>query len=197
MFNVHVRVNDAATGQPTPVRLRISDADGRVYPPLGHVAEFATGRNEDVGGHVMLDGKRWYYIDGACEVPLPGGVPLVIEATKGPEYTPIRQETSLGVGQMALRLTIQGPTEPDEWFAGDTRCHFLSPHAAQIEAAAENLAVVHLLATETAIAGHDGNPYKCVPNLVAFSGQRPCLESPGHIVAVNTLNRHPVLGDLA
>src|SRR5262245_26673863 len=152
MFNVHVRVNDAATGQPTPVRLRISDAAGRVYPPLGRVAEFATGKNEDVGGHVMLGGERWYYIDGACEVPLPGGVPLVIEATKGPEYTPIRHETTLGVGQMALRLTLSGASELDGWFAGDTRCHFLAPHAAVLEAAAENLAVVQLLATETEIA---------------------------------------------
>src|SRR5262245_50908880 len=199
MFNVHVRVNDAATGQPTPVRLRISDADGRVYPPLGHVAEFATGRNEDVGGHVMLDGKRWYYIDGACEVPLPGGVPLVIEATKGPEYTPIRQETTLGVGQMALRLTIQRwiDLRAEGWYSGDTRCHFLSPHAALLEAQAEDLAVTQLLATESDLPSPDGALYRSVSNMVAFSGQRPCLERPGHIVAVNTFNSHPVLGSLA
>src|SRR6185503_8112966 len=104
MFNVHVRVNDAATGRPTPVRLRISDATGREYPPLGRVAEFATGRNEDVGGHVLLDGQRWHYIDGACEVPLPSGVPLTVEATKGPECNPLRQTLTLGMGQMALRL---------------------------------------------------------------------------------------------
>ncbi len=199
MFNVHVRVNDAATGQPTPVRLRISDATGRVYPPLGHVAEFATGRNEDVGGHVMLDGKRWCYIDGACEVPLPGGVPLVIEATKGPEYTPLHQEMTLGVGQMALRLTIERwiDLRAEGWYSGDTRCHFFSPHAALLEAQAEDLAVTQLLATEADIAGQDGALYRTIATMTAFSGQQPCVKKPGHIVAVNTFNAHPVLGSLA
>jgi hypothetical protein len=199
MFNVHVRINDAATGQPTPVRLRISGSDGRVYAPLCHVAEFATGRNEDVGGHVMLGRDRWYYIDGACEVPLPGGVPLVVEVGKGPEYRPLRHETTLGVGQMALRLTIKRWIElrAEGWYSGDTRCHFLSPHAALLEAQAEDLAVTQLLATETNIAGRDGRPHTSMPNIVAFSGQQPCLEQPGHVVAVNTLNSHPVLGSLA
>src|SRR5580704_6000180 len=104
MFNVHVRVSDADTSQPTPVRLHISDADGRVYPPLGQFAEFATGRGEDVGGHVVLDRKCWYYIDGSCEVPLPSDVPLTVEATKGLEYEPVRQQLTLGAGQMSLRL---------------------------------------------------------------------------------------------
>jgi hypothetical protein len=199
MFNVHVRVNDAATGQPTPVRLRISDATGREYPPLGRVAEFATGRNEDVGGHVMLDGQRWYYTDGACEVALPGGVPLVIEATKGPEYKPVRKEITLGVGQMALRLTIERwiNLRAEGWYSGDTRCHFLSPHAALLEAQAEDLAVTQLLATEADIASQDGKLYQSIANMTAFSGQQPCLERPGHVVAVNTFNTHPVLGSLA
>src|SRR5262249_16344678 len=35
------------------------------------------------------------------------------------------------------------------------------------------------------------------PNLLAFSGQEPALEMPGHVVAVNTLNHHPLLGSLS
>ena len=36
---VHVRVNDAVAGRPTPVRLRVTDAEGNYYPPLGRLAK--------------------------------------------------------------------------------------------------------------------------------------------------------------
>src|SRR5205085_2137897 len=66
-LNVHVRVTEAATGRPTPVRIRIGGADGTYYPPLGRPPDFPIGRNEDVGGHVYLNGKRYAYIDGGAE----------------------------------------------------------------------------------------------------------------------------------
>lgn len=199
IFNVHVRVNDADTGKPIPVRLRIVDAAGRHYPPLGRVEDFAIGRNEDVGGHLLLGRERWYYIDGSCEVPLPSGVPLTIEATRGLEYEPLKQEFTLGSGQMALRFTIKRwiNLRAERWHSGDTRCHFISPHAALLEAMAEDLAFVNLLATETLVASQDAINRIAIPNLHAFSGQQPALEKAGHIVAVNTHNVHPILGHLA
>jgi hypothetical protein len=36
-----------------------------------------------------------------------------------------------------------------------------------------------------------------MPNIVAFSGQKPCLEIPGHMVVVNTCNVYPDWGSLA
>jgi hypothetical protein len=39
-LTVHLRVNDAATGQPTPVRLRISGPDGQTFAPLGRLTRF-------------------------------------------------------------------------------------------------------------------------------------------------------------
>jgi hypothetical protein len=63
-----------------------------------------------------------------------------------------------------------------------------------LEAAAEDLAVVNLLARER--PPRDGSP-PALPNLLAFSGTRPALEWPGHLVAVNTLNTHPLLGTVA
>ncbi len=199
MFNVHVRVNDVDTSQSAPVRLRITDAEGRVYPPLGQFAEFATGRNEDVGGRVALDRECWYYVDGACEVPLPGGVPLIIEATNGPEFEPVRQEMTLGAGQMSLRLTVTRWTNQNSegWYSADSRCHFLTPHAALLEGRAEGLNFVNLLAAKTMVASQNGTLYPSCANLLAFSGQEPALEVDGHVVAVNTLNCHPVLGSLA
>ena len=40
---VHVRVNDAATGQPTPVRIRFEGPGGEYFAPFGRLTEFATG----------------------------------------------------------------------------------------------------------------------------------------------------------
>ena len=91
LHTVHVRVNDAATGQPTPVRLRVTDAQGTYYAPLGRLTKFALGANEDVGGNVLVAGLPHAYIDGDCEIRLPAG-PLFIEISKGPEYQTLRRE---------------------------------------------------------------------------------------------------------
>jgi hypothetical protein len=199
MHTVHLRINDAATGHPTPVRLSVAGTDGSVFPPLGRAAEFPTGRNEDVGGHLKLGSERWFYIDGTCEVPLPAGVSLRVRATKGPEFRPLDQAVTLGAGQMALRLSIErwNDSKQDGWTSIDTRAHFVAPHSALLEAAAEDLDVVNLLATPFPVLALDGNAYLTTPNLLAFSGQGPALEANGRYVIVNTLNTHPVLGKVA
>jgi hypothetical protein len=191
---VHVRVNDAATGQPTPVLIRFTGPDGTDYAPFGRLTGFATGRGEDVGGHDLRGSQRSYYIDGTCEIRLPVG-PVRVIVLKGPEYTPLCQQVSVGPGMMTLRLSIErwADLRQEGWFAGDPQAFFLSPHAALLEAAAEDLTVVNLLACHEV---QDGRP-PSLPNLLAFSGQRPALEMPGHMVVVNTLNEHPVLGRLA
>jgi hypothetical protein len=191
-LNVHVRVNDAETGQPTPVRIRFSGPNGEYFPPLGRSAVFPVGRNEDVGGHVYLNQKRYAYIDGTCEVSLPTAVPLNLEISKGPAYLPIRQTVTLGEGQLAFRFALQ------RWNfyawaamkAADTRCHFVSPHTAHLEAAAEGLDFANLLAVAQDFPSTDGHLYRTTPNITAFSGEQPAIGS----VFVNTFNSHPALG---
>lgn len=197
LHTVHVRVNDAATGQPTPVRIRLFDSEGQSFAPLGRLTEFATGRNQDVGGNVLLGMKPYAYIDGSCEVPLPTGT-LQADIHKGLEYRPIQQEFQLTAGKLALRFTLERwiDLSTQGWFSGDTRAHFLTPHAALLEAGAEDLAVVNLLAAPCRIPGPYQRDYPAIPNILAFSGQRPALETPGHLVVVNTHNTHPVVGSL-
>ena len=196
MLTVHLRINDAATGTPTPVRLRISGADGTTFAPLGRFAEFPVGRNQAVGGHLLLGREPWCVIDGHCEVKLPAGVPLRVQATKGPEYTPLDETVTLGPGKMALRFAVQRWIDmaAEGWITADSRCHFLSPHDALFEAAAEDLSLVNLLATVQPYPSLDGTLYPTATNLAAFSGQVPALEAGGRTVVVNTLNVHPVLG---
>lgn len=187
-FNVSVRVTDAGTGQPTPVRVRFTAADGRYLPPLGRLGQLSSKAKDlfnlaEAEGNVLLAQDRIAtYIDGACEVPLPAG-PIHVEISKGPEYLPLRTVVELPPGKMALRFTVERWTDlrPDGWYSGDTRVHGLTPHAALLEGAAEGLAVINLLAWRT-------------NNLLAFSGQQPALTAPDCQVVVNTCNTHPVLG---
>src|SRR5579885_1583493 len=198
MLTIHLRVNDAATGQPVPVRLRVAGPNGTNFAPLGRVAEFACGRNEDVGGHLRVGRERFSYIDGSCEIRLPAGLPLRVWATRGPEYLPLDETVTLGPGQMALRFAVRrwSDLRADGWHPGDTRAHFLPPHAAVLEAAAEDVAVVNLLACVQPIPSLDGTLYPGIPNVTAFSGQLPALQTDAATVAVNTLNVHPVLGSV-
>jgi hypothetical protein len=194
---VHLRVNDAATGQPTPVRIRVTDGDGKYHAPFGRLTHFSSGPNQEVGGNLLLGGKPWAYIDGACEVNLPPG-PIHVDIAKGPEYTPVSTDLQLTPGKLALRLQIERWSDVcrQGWHSGDTRVHFLPPHAALLEAQAEDVAFVQLLARQTQTTDSFGQPQPAIPNLLAFSGQAPCLQAPGHAVVVNTENWHPQLGSL-
>ena len=187
---VHVRVNDADTGEPIPVRISFR-AGGQTFAPFGRLADFGTDPGPDAGGHLLLGSERFFYIDGSCEVRLPAGE-VSVEASRGPEYSPLRRTVTLGPGQISLRLAVQRWTDwrARGWYSGDTHVTGIGPHAAVLEGAAEDVAFVNLLACETESA-------RGISNILAFSGQAPALERPGHLVAVNTLNRHPVLGSLA
>jgi hypothetical protein len=188
MLTVHIRVSDTASGKPTPVRARFSNPDGALLVPFGRAADFPTAVGQDVGGHLLQLQRRFVYIDGACEIQLPAGVPISVELSKGPEYLPLQREVTLGAGQISLRFAMERWTDlrTDGWYAGDTRAQQLTPHAALLECAAEGLAVVNLLAAA-----------RPTSDILAFSGTRPALENPWHIVALNTLNKHPTLGTVA
>src|SRR5262249_62404933 len=95
MQTVHVRVTDAATNRPTAVRLSVTGPDGTYYAPFGNLAEFATGRGEEVGGNLLLGRDRFAYIDGGCEIRLPARVPLAVVIEQGPDYSPVRPEATL------------------------------------------------------------------------------------------------------
>jgi hypothetical protein len=194
LHTVHLRVNDAATGQPTPVRVRLTGPDGTYYAPFGRLSAFSADfPSLDIGGNVQIDDRKYAYIDGTCEVRLPADT-IHVEVSKGPEFVPIERDIALGVGQMAIRLNLERRCDlrSEGWYAGDTGCYFISPHAALLEGAGEGLAVVNLLALE-----HRRKGPALLPNLLAFSGQQAALQTPECAVVVNTLNQHAALGSLA
>ena len=191
---VHVRVNDATTGQPTPVRIRFVGPDGEYLAPYGRITDFSTEPGEGMDGNVRLGDKRFAYIDGTCEIRLPPD-PITVEISKGPEFIPVQREVTLGPGKLTLRLTVDRWVDlrQEGWYSGDMAAFLLSPHAALLEAAAEDIAVTNLLIME-----HRPSRRRpaAIANILAFSGQKPALETAGHLVVVNTNNRHPILGSL-
>ena len=193
MQTVHVRVEDAATRQPTPCRVRFTDAAGNYHAPLGRrcdfpgdLASFADCNLRDDGN---FRGDTWAYINGTCEISLPPGM-ISVSICKGIEYVPFHHSTELPPGKMAMRFSLERWTDRRKsgWYAGDGRAHFASPHEMLLQASGEDLAFVNLLVEE--------GPSGLMPNIVAFSGQEPCLEKAGHMVVVNTHNVHPKLGSL-
>jgi hypothetical protein len=194
LHTVHVRVNDAATGQPTPVRIRFASLDEKhYYAPFGRTpyGPLLGKPNDFSGGNVILD-RQYAYIDGSCEIQLPSG-PFTVEVAKGPEYKRLRRDITLGPGKIALRLEMDRwiNLRDSGWHSGDIRAFGPPPHDALLEGAAEDLAVVNLLALEA-----PSRDFPRYPHLLAFSGQRPAVEVPGHMVVVNTFNSHPHLGSL-
>lgn len=184
MQSVHLRVTDAGTGKSTPVRLRITDAEGRTYAPLGRLTEFDADPRRDGGGNVLVDGRAYAHIDGGCEILLPPGK-LHVEIHKGPEYLPLEQDFELIPGKLSLRWTLARRVDlrAEGWYAGDLRSHYLSPRAALLEAQAEDLAFVHVL-----IRAADG----ALPNILDFSGSEPALRTPDHVVTYDTFNESPL-----
>lgn len=189
---VHIRVNDSATGRPAAVRIRFTDAQGAYLPPLGRRSDFPTGDNESVGGNVLIGGRAYAYIDGACEVRLPAGT-IHVEIHKGPEYQPIRQTIERRFGQVTLRFTVerQSTVAASGWHAGDVQSHCLRPSAAALEGAAEGLDLVHLLIRDD--GGHTAIPD---PMFAEFSGQAVRASHEACQVCVNSFNRGAALGDL-
>src|SRR5262249_36007588 len=150
----------------------------------------------DVGGNILIGSEPHAYIDGTCEINLPSG-PISVLISKGPEYRPLQKDLVLSAGKLALRFELERwiDLRAERWYSGDTRSHFLTPHGALLEGAAEDVAVVNLLAWECLIFG-EGKQHRAIPNILAFRGQRPALEVPGHMVVVNTMNLHGDLGRL-
>lgn len=189
---VHLRIADAASGKLLPCRLRVTDKAGKGRVPLGYLADPSAEKGREVGGHLVRDGTVWVYTDGSCEVRLPPGI-VRLEASHGPLYEPVLQESDRGLGRIAIRIQLKQAIFPAAgWYFADGRAHFLSPSAAALEGAAEGLDLVHLLALH---AEETGLPR--LANRFDFSGQNVLLERHGCAVCVNTYHQGGPWGDLA
>ncbi len=186
--DVRVDMRITADDELTPSRVRFVAADGRYLPPLGHREEINPGLLEDTGAGLILGGDTYAYVPGSFAIDLPVGE-VEIEVVKGFDHRPIRRTLVVEPGTRDLAIALERAIDlrADGWRSADPHVHFLAPSTALLQAAAEDVMFVHLLATQL------GDEFTNVTDLVWGS-----QADPGHrsFVIVGTENRQNVLGHL-
>src|SRR6185436_16688540 len=111
--------------------------------------EVNDGWFEDYGADLKLGETPYAYVDGSFHIELPIGDAFV-EVVKGFEYRPLRTRVTIQPGQSQLRLELRRELDwrRQGWATADTHVHFLSPDTAWLEAQAEGVNLVHLLAAQ-------------------------------------------------
>jgi len=183
---VEVEVRDAATGRPIPARVRFRAPDGRYLPPLGHRDEINIGLNEDLGADVAIGGSTYAYVPGRFPIVLPAG-PVDVEVVHGFEHRPVSRSIEVDGSRRPIVLSLERTDIADGWTAVDCHVHFISPTSALLQAQAEGVAIVNLLATQW------GDHHTSIPDLpVGVVADR----AGEHLVVMGSENRQNVLGHI-
>jgi hypothetical protein len=186
---VHGKIIDSSTGKPTAARIHFRSPDGRYFPPYGHTHEVNDNWFEDYGADLLLGDTPYAYVDGTFQGELPVG-DVYVEVSKGFEFEPIRQKLNIKPGQRELEIKLDRNSNlrASGWVTADTHTHFLTPETAHLEAAAEDINVINLLAAQW------GDLYTNVGDLTgAVSGS----SSEETIVWVGSENRQHFMGHIS
>ena len=181
-----VEVVDATSGEPLAARVHFRAADGRYLPPLGHRDEINPGLNEDTGADALLGGTAYAYVPGRFSIDVPPGV-VQLEAAHGFAYRPLRRSIEIDRPGAPLTLGLErvAGLAPDPWVSADCHVHFISPTSALLQAQAEGVAVVNLLATQW--GDHHTSAVDLPVGGVADRSGR-------HLVVMGSENRQNMLG---
>ena len=147
---VRIGVRDGARA--TGVRLRITNAAGEYFAPLGHLPVPNPGARL-AGDLVLGDNKTspltlYALVYDGAQVDLPPGR-YHVEARKGYEYEIVRQDFDIGAAagqRIAIPLRKYADFESRGWYPGDTHVHFPDPGGMRYEMECEGLRVAsHLV----------------------------------------------------
>lgn len=200
----HVRIRLAIRdeeGRPTGLRLRVTDAAGRYYAPLGHLPLVDLSRRT-AGDLILGDDKETprelhaLVYDGAL-IDLPPG-DYTFAASKGLEYERVR---------LPVKVTLEGPSnvtlplrrfenfEARGWFPGDTHLHFPDPAGVRYEMECEGLRVCSLLLLKSGYRnGRPGEGHFW--NAEHFTGRLSPVSDSRHFIKVGEEFRHGLLAHL-
>jgi hypothetical protein len=134
---LEVRITDAATGKPTPVRVRLQDAQGNrprargaapasdsPIPIPKQAVAVMWGRQDRAEGYLLQpDGS--FYVDGAFDLRLPPGA-YTLTVSKGNEYLAQTLSLDLKPGQATrrdVRLARWIDMPARGWFSSDDHIH--------------------------------------------------------------------------
>jgi hypothetical protein len=115
---------------------------------------------------------------------------VYVEVSKGFEFEPVRQKLTIKPGQRELEITLDRNSNlrASGWVTADTHTHFLTPETAHLEAAAEGINVINLLAAQW------GDLYT---NVGDITGEVSGSSSAETIVWVGSENRQHFMGHIS
>jgi hypothetical protein len=200
MARVTMRIQ-AEDGRPTGLRLRVTNAAGDYFAPLGHLPfpdQTRRNANDLILGDAQFSPLEVHALvyDGA-EVDLPPGR-YIFHANKGYEYETIDLPVEI---KKAERSTVTLPLnkfadfEGRGWYPGDTHMHFPDPSGVRYQMECEGLRVCSLLLLKngykTGRPG-DGN----FENIEHFTGKLSPVSDERYFVKVGEEFRHGLLAHL-
>lgn len=192
---VELRVYDKETKQTVPVKLHVHGEAGEYLAPENrHRIPNAAWFEDYSVDFLNQDIHYCTYINGEAVLHLPEGK-VYIEVSKGFEISPQRKVVEIGRRTKKISIPLRRvlPWRARGWASADTHVHFLSPHTALLEGAAEDVNVINLLASQWG---------ELMTNVGDFDGKTTlgAVESGGdgeYLVRVGTENRQHVLGHIS
>ncbi len=111
-----VTIIDDATGEPTPVRVRLTDASGAIAPLPEAAIAIMWGPNDRAVGYGFQPDSS-FYVDGVFDVELQPGT-YHMSLAKGQEYLSQQHEISVGPGSCcSMRCMVKYGRGSRSWGA--------------------------------------------------------------------------------
>ena len=155
---------------------------------MGHRDEINPAFFEDTGGDLILGSAAYAYVPGRFAIDLPVGA-VDVEVVGGFDRVPYRVRVEVDPSTRSLELPLDRTIDlhAGRWVTADTHVHFLAPSTALLQAAAEDVDLVNLLAAQW------GDLYTNMTDLAWGSMADP---SGRRMVVVVNIGRAIVLGAL-
>lgn len=195
---LRIRTQD---GKSTGLRLRVTNAAGDYFAPLGHLpAPDATRRNSNdliLGDAQDTPLEVHALVYDKTEIDLPPGR-YQFHATKGYEYQTIDQTVDIAKAErstVTLPLAKFADYEARGWYPGDTHMHFPDPSGIRYEMECEGLRVCSLLILKNGYKNGrpgDGN----FENVEHFTGELSPVSDQNYFVKTGEEFRHGLLAHL-
>ncbi len=185
----------------TGLRLRVTNAAGEYYAPLGHLPKPDLSRrnsNDLILGDDMTTPRQMHALvyDGA-EIDVPVGR-YNLHANKGFEYQTVDMPLTVS---RAERTTVTIPLkrfvdlDGRGWYPGDTHMHFPDPSGVRYQMECEGLRVCSLLLLKSGYkAGRAGDGF--FENVEYFTGKPATVSDKNYFVQVGEEFRHGLLAHL-
>ncbi len=178
------RLEEAAGTNRPMARVRVTDEEGRFFPPEEAPSGLILKVQSPETGQ---EAERWFYAEKSFRVRVPAGA-VKVSLRRGLEYLPIERQLILEVGEErseSFLLSRWIDMEEKGWYSGDAHIHMLDPETTLFEMRAEDLRVANVLALDNwgDITARD-----------YFRGELDPVSDPRHLVYYGEEYRHGRLG---